>query len=434
MQTNFSGHKLRLAMALMLAGPLMGCSSYCINGLPAIPAHRVPKQFLQTERKDDLQDITLSRLRQDPPPVYQLGPGDMLGIYIENVIGNPDELPPVNFPENASEPPAVGFPVPVREDGTVMLPIVPPIKVEGLSLVQATNVIRRAYTVDRQILREGNDQILCALIRKRKTRVLVIRQESGGAANVSKRGTGTTLDLPAYENDVLHALNETGGLPGTDAKNEVVILRSRYGDAEKRDAFIAQLRSSKGVCDLPPYEPDDPNVTRIPLRFSSFNPPQFREEDIILEDGDIVLIESRDAETFFTGGVLAGQEIPLPRDKDLDIVNAIALAGGTIGASGTFFQAGGGNQGGVGGGGGGGGRGGIFPPSRAIVLRQLPNGGQIPIRVDLNRALADPGHRILIKPKDVVVVQFTLGEDLGNAVFSLVSFNFLFNGFRSSGF
>lgn len=433
MQTNFSGHKLRLAMALMLAGPLMGCSSYCINGLPAIPAHRVPKQFLQTERKDDLQDLTLARLRQDPPPVYQLGPGDVLGMYIENVIGTEEELPPVHYPEDASAPPAVGVPVPIREDGTIMLPIVAPINVEGLSLVQATNVIRRAYTVDEQILREGNDQILCSLIRKRKTRVIVVREESGGEANVSKRGTGQTVDLPAYENDVLHALNETGGLPGLDAKNEVVILRSRFADGAKYDQMVAQIRSSKGACDIPPMEPADPNITVIPLRFPSTRPPQFREQDIILEEGDIVMIRSRDAETFFTGGVLAGQEIPLPRDKDLDIVNAIALAGGSIGASGAMLQANNGGGGGMGGGGGGQ-RGGIFPPSRAIVLRQLPNGGQLPIRVDLNRALADPGHRILIKPKDVIVVQYTIGEDIGNAVFGIVSFNFLFNGFGGSGF
>ena len=66
--------------------------------------------------------------------------------------------------------------------------------------------------------------------------VLVIRQEAGtnladtaaaGGLNVgnAKRGSGRVVNLPAYSNDVLHALAETGGLPGLDAENTIYIIR-----------------------------------------------------------------------------------------------------------------------------------------------------------------------------------------------------------------
>ncbi len=39
------------------------------------------------------------------------------------------------------------------------------------------------------------------------------------------------------------------------------------------------------------------------------------------------MIQSRDREKFYTGGVLGGGEHLLPRDYDLDILVAIAIAG-----------------------------------------------------------------------------------------------------------
>ncbi|MFN7865996.1 MAG: hypothetical protein ACK5TX_01200, partial [Planctomyces sp.] len=144
----------------------------------------------------------------------------------------------------------------------------------------------------------------------------------------------------------------------------------------------------------------------------------------------IVIIRSRDEETFYTAGVLGGGEYPLPRDKDLDILGAISLARGPLGSSGTGVMAlggggGGGGMGGGGRGGGGGGGGGFCQPSQAIIIRELPCGSQIAIKVNLNRALTNPGERILIQPKDFIVLKYTLGEEVGNVFLSLVQLNFL---------
>lgn len=420
-----------------------GCATLdALQGIPAIPANRLPREFLG-EKRSDMQQISMARLRQDPPEVYQLGANDILGVYIEGIlppfgIGPNGETivppPQVHHYEDGALPPAIGIPVPVREDGTIVLPSIPPLQVAGLTLTQATSLIRKAYIEDRPILKPGQDSVIVTLMKRRTVRVLVVREEEGtNEQGVTKRGTGFTVDLPAYENDLLHALNETGGLPGLDARNEILIYRGGFADGVERDQLVAQINSGGDPCICPPPLPDDPNVVRVPIRFHSYDQPTFTEEDIILSDGDIVMINARDRDKFYTGGLLGGGEHYLPRDYDLDVLGAIALAGGPVGTGSIGLGGRGGSGGGFGGGGRGGGAGGGIPPSKVIILRKTCNGGQIPIRVSLHKALADPRQRILIQPEDVVILQYTFDEELINAALGLVQFNFLFNGFSGNG-
>jgi hypothetical protein len=185
---------------------------------------------------------------------------------------------------------------------------------------------------------------------------------------------------------------------------------------------------SKMPCQAPPIIPDAPNVIRIPLRFHPDQPPTFTEQDIILNKGDIVMIQSRESEKFYTGGVLGGGEHLIPRDYDLDVLGAIAMAGGPVGSAGNVFSSS--QRRGMGGGGGGSGaRTGPVPPSQAIVIRKLPDGSQIPIKIDLNRALTDSSERILIQPDDIVMVRYTCAEEVINTALSLLQINIL-TGFR----
>ncbi len=265
------------------------------------------------------------------------------------------------------------------------------------------------------------------LIRKRQFRVLVVREETGGLQDVTKRGRGDNIDLDAYEKDVLHALNETGGMPGVDAKNEIVIYRGLFETGMHRDELLAQIAAGKDPCMCDPPIPEDPNVIRIPLRYHPAAPPSFDEEDIVLQTGDIVMIESRDREKYYTGGALPGGEYLLPRDEDLDILGAIAKAGGFVGSAGAGVSS-------IGAGSGSPTQAAGKPPSQAIILRKLCNGGQIAIRVDLNKALIDPSQRIMIQPEDTIIVQYTIVEELYNAALNLLQFDFLFNGFAGGGF
>jgi protein involved in polysaccharide export with SLBB domain len=422
----FARHTAGLACLAVVA--LSGCNGlgeYYGGEIPAVPANRLPAEMLGRSR-NSMQQISISRLRQDPPPVYQLGPNDVLGIFIENVLGDENMQPPVHFPESGDQPPAIGYPVPVREDGTVGLPYIEPVKVEGLTLNQATDAIRKAY-ITGQILKQGQDKIIVTLIRRRQFRVTVIREEAGGQQNVTKRGTGQTIDLPAYENDVLHALNETGGLPGLDAKNEIYILRGAFVDGVRHDELMAKINACRQPCECPLPEPIDPFITRIPIRFYPENVPQFTEQDIILQTGDVVYIPARDQDKFYTGGVMRGGEHFLPRDYDLDVLGALALAGGQIGSGGTGLTQVGGGAGSLGGQSAG------KNPSRLIIVRKLPCGGQIPIKVNMNKALVDSSERILVQPEDTLILRYTLCEEFYNAALNLVQLNFLFDGFTGNG-
>lgn len=415
-----------LLAAVLLCGTLSGCSSVQIYG---VPAHRLPKWMLGEERANR-QPINLIRLRQDPPAVHQLGPRDVLGIYIQGVLGGEEEAPPVHFPQEGSLPPALGYPIPIREDGTLALPLIDPVKVSGLSLTQAENEVRKRY-LDAGILVPGRDRIIVTLIRKRTYQVLVVREDLGSQqggfggiilAGPSKRGNVYAVDLPAYENDVMHALAETGGMPGLDAKNEVLILRGTFADAQARDGLIQEMLQSGPYQGSENYARRNPNVIRIPLRSEPGKPStQLTEEDIILATGDVIFIETREREVFYTGGLLTGREIPLPRDYDLDVLAAIALAGGSVASgltqgslarSGSF---------------GGGGSSGIVPATQIVVVRKMPDGSTLPIKINLNRAVIDPSQRILVQPGDLVLLQYTPLELAANVVLGSVSFSYFLN-------
>lgn len=427
-----------LSMAMVVWSTLLsGCATF--EAEKGVAARRVPKELLAKPRANK-ELIDLAMLRQDPPDVYRLGPNDILGVYIEGVTGPADQPPPVFKPtelpniqrgQSRRSLPSIGYPIPVNEDGTVSLPLVEPVKVEGLTVREAEDAIRKAYTVDRKILRPGNDRIIVTLQEKRTYQVLVIREDAelpaartqrvSEIAISTQRGRGFAIDLVAYENDVLHALTETGGLPGIDAVDEVVVLRSRFADAKRRSELIAQIQAANAdVCAIPPSIVGEKGVLRIPLRYAPGESPTITKEDIVLNDGDIVFVDSRETDVFYTGGILNGNQIPLPRDYDLDVLEAVALAGGPVGGGGVNFRAGN-----VGAGIGvfGALQGGAIPPSRCVIVREMPPNGQFAIQVDLKRALKDPQERVLIQAGDLLVVTYTPAESVANLILSTFPFN-----------
>ena len=166
-----------------------------------------------------------------------------------------------------------------------------------------------------------------------------------------------------------------------DAKNEIVILRGQY-------------------------DPNDPakSTTRIPLRLYPEQQLTITEADIVLKDGDVLTIESRDstAEVFYVAGVAGSRQFSLPRDYDLNVIQALTLVGAPLANGGFTQNAFVGNA--V--------NSGLGSPSPALltVLRPLPNGRQIPIKVDLNRALRDPRERLRVQGGDILVMQERPGE------------------------
>src|SRR5262249_17952595 len=231
-------------------------------------------------------------------------------------------------------------------DGTVPLPMVDPLKVEGLTLAEVQAKVVEAYTVTKKILQPRTARIVVTLIKPRTFHVLVLREDAGGSTFGTSGGFGVSVsggggafsretvkpagfprDLPVYENDVLNALTRSGGLPGPDAENEVIIERGANRDATSADP-------TRGGC--PPdqlmqqYEGRGTRALRIPLRASPDEPLTIRPEDVLLQSGDVVLVRRRRGEFFYTGGLLPSRAFPLPRDRDLDVLQAMALVGGPL--------------------------------------------------------------------------------------------------------
>lgn len=406
------GGRCWLAALLLASTCVSGCAALSNPLEEALPVRRLPPELLGESRQDK-RTIPLTMLRQNAPQDYRLAPGDVLGVYIEGVlpatvIGQTPPIPPVYFPAQINLgrnlPPAVGFPFPIRDDGAVALPQLAPVQVRDKTVTEAQELISQAY-LKTQILPAGREKIIVTLMQRRQYRVMVFRQEAGGftsagagglIASSNKRGTGNFIDLPAYENDVLSALAQTGGLPGLDVYNEVYIFKG----AQKSPDILKELQN------LPPGKSPlllaerVPKIIHIPLRTKPGELPAIKQDDIVLDTGDVVFLEARDPELFYTGGLLPVGEFVLPRDYDLDVVKAVAQVKGPLvngaGVTGSAVEPGMGNP----------------SPSMLVVLRKLPNGNQIPILVDLNRAMRDPRERILVQPGDVLILQEMPSEAL----------------------
>jgi len=114
-----------------------------------------------------------------------------------------------------------------------------------------------------------------------------------------------------------------------------------------------------------------------------------------LRDGDIVHVDARATEVYYTGGLLRGGEFLLPRDKRLDALEAVALAGGQVGSNGGIAA-------------------GSVPPTELLVVRKLPNGSQHTFRVDLDRAITDARHRPTVAAGDTLILRFKPVERAAN--------------------
>jgi protein involved in polysaccharide export with SLBB domain len=396
----------------------------------------VPEELL-FPTKEIADTIPLTWLGQPRPPTYRLEPGDVLGVYVEGFLGDRDTpaTPPIHIGplyqmrDQRRLPPAAGFPIPVEDDGSVYLPSAGALLVRGMSIPEAREAMRKLY-VSKKLLKEDNERIVVTLLHSRQYQVVVLRQEASsflspleGTAVSSKRGTGVVIDLPAYENDVLHALAQSGGLPGLDAFNAVLIERNAFHAGADPAAILHDLENRPPTGSAGPAVCVAP-VVRIPLRQPPDAPSHFRPEDVLLQSGDVVFLEARDNDVFYTAGLLPPGVWVIPRDHDLDVVEAIARVRGPLfnGAFGGSNLAGNLIAPGIG----------SPSPSLLVVLRRLPSGGQVPIVVDLGSALRHHEERILVRAGDVLLLQEQPGEALARYVTqTFFNFEVLWEAFHS---
>ncbi len=409
---------MRVTVAILLtalSGLSVGCAAVTNPVADGIPVRRLPAEVLGRPRAD-LKPIPLTVLRQREIETYRFDKGDTLAVVADNVIAPPGTVAPVKLPDATSDLAALGFPIPVRDDGTITLPQLPPINVKGKTAAEVEQLIKETASGKHggpELVNAKTARVTVQLLKKREYTITVVREDlqptlstgvGGTVLGASRRGNGFTLKLPAGQNDVLHALNQTGGLPGLDAKDEIIIERATTATDPTRGRI------------------------KIPLRIYPEQPLTVCEDDIILRDGDVVKIETRDTtqDVFYVAGVAGSRQIQLPRDYDLDILQALTVVGAPL-ANGGFTQnafVGQAVNTGLG------------SPSPALltVLRQAGHGRQIPIRVDLNVALRDPRERIRVLPGDVLVLQERPGDAFARYLTQTVRLNTAANAVKGADF
>lgn len=409
-----------IALACAVSG---GCTALTNPLADGIPVRLLPPEILGPS-KCDYQTIPLTALQQPQPDAYRLDAGDILGITARDFIADQMAAPAGGAPalqgrEQNRLAPTSGHPVTVLEDGKITLPGVPKLSVKGLTIDEARVAIQKHYA-DLKLEPVPREKIVVTLLHPRQHKVLVFRQEAtsfqagqDGPTPISKRNAGFVVELPAYQNDVLHALARTGGLPDLDAYNEIIIHR----DGMNKPQVVKQPDKAKPAVTIG-------ETIRIPLRQPFGSPLPMGKDDIVLKTGDVVFLEARDEQVFFTAGLLPAGKHMLPRDHDLDVLEAITMVRGPFynGAfggsnlSGTLIQPGLGNP----------------SPSLLTVLRRVPNRGQVPIIVDLRAAIRYPQERIVIRPGDVLVLQEKPAEALARYMGqTFFNFELAWNMFQS---
>ncbi|MEM1227065.1 MAG: polysaccharide biosynthesis/export family protein [Planctomycetota bacterium] len=419
----------KATMAMVAVGLLAssGCHYRMVSSVcHAVPASRLDPNLFACPR-EDMAPLPYSALGQQRPVDHMIDAGDTLNAYIYGVFPTSVDETPVQQrgqainqryypPRGNVVAPSAGLPITVDADGTITLPLIGKISVAGMTTQQAIEKILEKSR-EQQVLKEGKEQVTLELLIPRVKRIVVLREDtpspavtlaSPQAVDQIHRGSGEVVDLPVYENDVLHALAATGGLPGTDAARELYVIRAGAGlnnafmSADKLQSIVTG--SEGGAC--------NPGVIRIPLAGCPCEALPFMPEDVVLEDGDTVFIPRRN-EYFIAAGMLPGGRVPLPRDEDVDVIEAIAMAngsaGGPLGRDGGVLA--GGNVGNM------------REPTQVLILRTLPDGRQIPIRVDLDRAVYDAKERIRIQPDDVVMLHFKPFSAAFNGTFNWISGN-----------
>src|SRR5262245_38435762 len=104
-----------LHLAVLSCACLSGCAALTNPVAQGIPVHRLPPEVLGRPREEEIP-IPLTRLRQSPPEKYRIAAGDVLGVWIEGVLGARDQAPPVIPPPPGTRlNSSVGIPINVSD-------------------------------------------------------------------------------------------------------------------------------------------------------------------------------------------------------------------------------------------------------------------------------------------------------------------------------
>lgn len=241
----------------------------------------ITPQLLQQEReaREKYDDTQISALFAKPQP-YKVGIGDVLAV---NLLGQTD-LPAVSVvmqpvPNSAADS-MVSSGYPVDQDGDVHLPYVGAIKVAGLTMRDVYNEFTQQF---RTYIKKPEFTVQVASYRSKRVYI---------AGEVKSPGVLPVIDIPMT---LPEALGRAGGY--TSMGNAGAVEINRDG---KR------------------YTVDIPELTA-----HGINPAR-----ILLKDGDMVRVPSREESKAFVIGDVTKPTVVLPVNDRLSLNDALGEAGG----------------------------------------------------------------------------------------------------------
>jgi polysaccharide biosynthesis/export protein len=338
----------RQMCALVLLCSMVGCRSnyYTARSLPV--GLQAPSLPVSTA-------LNLERMGAEGVGTSQIGPGDLVSLTI--VSGSEDEK-------------VTPFPARVAEDGTIVVPIVGSVRIGGMEPIAAEQQITTA-AIERGIFRQP--LVTITITQRATNRITVL-----GA--VAKPGV---VELPRSSCDIASALAAAGGLSSA-AGTQVEVLHRGQSALSAKNSKPLTPQDTSGVklasFEEPAAGAEAPSaMTRIDLSeagVSSLQRRQLADRDVV----NVLPLEKRYVHV--TGLVKKPNQIELTRDKEIRVLDAVAMAGGTINS---FCD-------------------------KVYVIRQRPRGDEAAIiKISLSKAKRNGEENMLLAEGDLVSVEETVG-------------------------
>jgi polysaccharide export outer membrane protein len=321
-----------------------GCASKTYR--PPLPAQ------LAAPRRPRVDASLLKLLARPAPDSKLIEPGDLLEVTVDSGYG---------------EQPVRTRPVWVAEDGTATIPLIGGVSVLGLTPQQAGLMIA-SIGVERGLYVDPYPFVTVERKRQHTNQVLVI---GGGVEDPGMKG------LPQHSSHLLGAIVAAGGL-SDKASSEIEIIRN-----SGVDPLLAPHapRMAGGLpADPTAYGETGPAQPRVVLVNLTQTTPRQRSE-YHLRDGDTVVVKEREPGTIHVLGLVKNAgEFELSPDRDVYLLNALAMAGERTSQL----------------------------ADKVYVIRQLPDQDE-PARIVLSvwKAKRNGADNIRLAPGDVVTVEET---------------------------
>ncbi len=347
----------RACRAVLIVCWLAAGGCYAPLVAPSISARHLPDTF-RTPSRTIAPPLNFANLTVPPPEDYLLGKDDIISVTIPDLFPGAEVRP---------------LQIQVMASGEIHLPQAGRVNIGGMNLLEARQAIYEAYAPD--IFRDP--QVNIALARRNVVEVVVLGE-------VASPGV---VALPQFQNDVGHALAAASGLTRDSA--DFVEVHRRVNP----DELLLQDPAAQNACfeRIDADQGDPKKIIRIPFR--GLQPGSVSREDVTLAPGDVVMVPNRKFEVFFVVGQLdasnlvrfsvgdrereLGSGLILPRDRDIDVVTAVAMAGDLDP---------------------------IDSPTTVTVHRRLETGETLLVKVDILKARYDPRETILVKAGDIIYV------------------------------